>query len=163
MGKSSSPSYGLHGGEHGGAVLVRQAGKEATEDILALLPAEESPYLTPVVPWEDIFTLALTATRKHTEKAIEAVNMQLSALVHCHILPQQARVFLASLLQVMCSYQQEMDGMATSQVVLPCQIVPNLLGGQPGYDGGSNPVGSPKLPCKLAGFPGQVSICRSHQ
>ena len=105
---------------------ARKAGQEATEDILALLPIEESPYLSPVVPREDILTLALTATRNHTEKAIEAVNVQLSALVHCHIPPQQAGVFLASLLQVMCSYRQEMDGMATSQVILPGQIVPNL-------------------------------------
>ena len=29
---------------------ARQARKEATEDILALLPAEDNPYLTPVVP-----------------------------------------------------------------------------------------------------------------
>ena len=29
---------------------ARQAEKEATKDILALLPAEESPYLTRVVP-----------------------------------------------------------------------------------------------------------------
>ena len=57
------------------------------------------------------------------EKAV-----QLSALVHRHVPPQQARVFLASLLQVMCSYWQEMDGMATSQVILPGQIVPNLWG-----------------------------------
>ena len=105
---------------------ARQARKEATEDILALLPAEESPYLTPVVPQEDILTLALMSTCKHTEKAIESVNVQLLALVHRHVLPQQAGVFLASLLQVTCSYQQEMDGMATSQVVIPGQIVPNL-------------------------------------
>ena len=103
-----------------------QAGKEATEDLLALLPEEESPYLTPVVPKEDILTPALKAALTHTEKAIEAISEQLSALVHHHILPQQARVFLASLLQVMCSYRQEMDGMATSQVILPGQIVPNL-------------------------------------
>ena len=89
---------------------------------------EESLYLTPVVPREDILTLALTATRKHTEKAIEAVNVQLSALVHRHVPLQQARVFLASLLQVMCSYWQEMDGMATSKVILPGQIVLNLWG-----------------------------------
>ena len=108
--------------------MAQQAGKEATEDILALLPVEESLYLTPVVPKEDILTLALQVTWTHTVKAIEAVNVQLSALVHRHILPQQAGVFLASLLQVMCSYQQEMDGMATSQVILPSQIVPNLWG-----------------------------------
>ena len=108
--------------------MAQQAGKEATEDILALLRLEESPYLTPVMPKEDILTLALQATRTHIEKAIEAVNVQLLALVHRHSKPQQAGVFLASLLQVMCSYQQEMDGMATSQVILPGQIVPNLWG-----------------------------------
>ena len=108
--------------------MAQQTGKEATEDILALLPVEESPYLTPVVPKEDILTPALLATRTHTEKAIEAVNVQLSALVHWHVPPQQAGVFLASLLQVMCSYRQEMDGMATSQVILPGQIVANLWG-----------------------------------
>ena len=108
--------------------MARQAGKEATEDILALLPVEESPYLTPVMPKEDILPPALQATRTHMEKAIEVVNVQLSALVHRHIPQQQAGVFLASLLQVMCSYQQEMDGMATSQVILPGQIVPNLWG-----------------------------------
>ena len=43
-----------------------KAWKEATEDILALLPVEESLYLPPVVPQNDILTLALTATRNHT-------------------------------------------------------------------------------------------------
>ena len=38
------------------------AGKEATEDILALLPPEESKYLTPVMPKEHILTPALQAT-----------------------------------------------------------------------------------------------------
>ena len=107
---------------------AQKAGKEAMEDILNLLPAEESPYLTPVVPREDILILALTATWNHTEKAIDTIGIQLSALVHRHVPPDQAGVFLASLLQVMCSYQQEMDGMATSQVILPGQIVPNLWG-----------------------------------
>ena len=63
-----------------------------------------------------------------TEKAIETINAELSVLVHHHVPPQQAGVFLATLFQVMCSYQQEMDGMAASQVVLPTQIVPNLWG-----------------------------------
>ena len=64
----------------------------------------------------------------HTEKAIKAVNAELSMLVHRHVPPQQAGVFQATLFQVMCSYRQEMDGMAASQVVLPTQIVPNLWG-----------------------------------
>ena len=126
--------------------MAQQAGKEAMEDILALLPAEESPYLTPVMPKEDILTPALQATRTHTEKAIEAINVQLSALVHHHILPQQAGVFLASLLQVMCSYRQEMDGMATSQVILPGQIVPNLWGVSWTMMEGLTLLGPPKCP-----------------
>ena len=125
---------------------ARQAGKEATEDILSLLPAEESLYMTPVMPKEDILTPALQATRTHTEKAIEAVNVQLSALVHRHIPPQKAGVFLASLLQVMCSYQQEMDGMATSQVILPGQIVPNLWGVSRTMMEGLTLLGSPNCP-----------------
>ena len=125
---------------------ARQARKETTEDILALLPVEESPCLTPVVPQEDILIPALTATCKHTEKAIEAMNMQLSVLVHRHVPPQQARVFLASLLQVMCSYQQEMDGMATSQVVLPGQIVPNLWGVSRSMMEGLTLLGPPNCP-----------------
>ena len=107
---------------------AQKAGKEATEDILNLLPAEENSYLTSVVPREDILIPALTATWNHTEKAIDTVNVQLSALVHHHVPPDQAGVFLASLLQVLCSYWQEMDGMATSQVILPGQIMPNLWG-----------------------------------
>ena len=125
---------------------ARQAGKEAMEDILALLPVEESPYLTPVVPKEDILTPALQVTRTHTEKAIEAVNIQLLALVHQHIPPQQAGVFLASLLQVMCSYWQEMDGMATSQVILPSQIVPNLWGVSQAMMEGLTLLGPPNCP-----------------
>ena len=72
--------------------------------------------------------------------------MQLSALVHRHIPPQQAGVFLASLLQVMCSYQQEMDGMATSQVILPGQIVPNLWGVSQSMMEGLTLLGPPNCP-----------------
>ena len=125
---------------------ARQAGKEATEDIFALLPVEESSYLTLVVPKEDILTPALQVTQTHTEKAIAAVNIQMSALVHWHIPPQQARVFLASLLQVMCSYWQEMDDMATSQVILPSQIVPNLWGVSRTMMEGLTLLGPPNCP-----------------
>ena len=131
--------------------IAWQAGKEATEDILALLPPEESPYLTPVMPKEDILTPALQATRTHMEKAIEAINVQLLALVHRH-------VFLASLLQVMCSYQQEMDGMATSQVIVPGQIVPNLWGVSRTMMEGLTLLGPPNCPASwLASLVERVS------
>ena len=138
--------------------MAWQARKKATEDILALLPAEESPYLTPVVPKEDILTPALQVTQTHTEKAIEAVNVQLLALVHRHVPPQQAGVFLASLLQVMCSYWQEMDGMATSQVILPGQIVPNLWGVSRTMMEGLTLLGPPNCPASwLASLVERVS------
>ena len=150
MGAGHTAGHGLYGGEFRGAgafTAGSPAGwKEATENILALLPAEESPYLTPVVPKDDLLTPALQATWTHTEKAIEAVNFQLSALVHRHILPQQAGVFLASLLQVMCSYQQEMESMATSQVILPSQIVPNLWGVSQTMMEGLTLLGPPNCP-----------------
>ena len=162
VGASRTVSHGLYGEslEEQSHLLQTawQAGKEATEDILALLPAEESPYLTPVMPKEDILTPALQATWTHTEKAIEAVNVQLSALVHHHIPPQQAGVFLASLLQVMCSYWQEMDSMATSQVILPSQIVPNLWGVSQTMMEGLTLLGPPNCPTSwLASLVEQVS------
>ena len=126
--------------------VARQARKEATEDILVLLPLEKSPYLTPVVLREDILTPALQATRNHTERAIKAVNVQMSTLVHRHIPPQQAGVFLTTLLQVMCSYRQEMDNMATSQVILRSQIVPNLWGVSQTMMEGLTLLGPPNCP-----------------
>ena len=133
--------------------VAQEAGKEATEEILALLPEEDSPYLTPVVAREDILTPALQTARNHTEMAIKAVNTQLSTLVHDHVLPPQAGVFLATLFQVLCFYQQEMDGMVTNQVILLGQIIPDLWGGQSDPDGGPNPPRPAELSCKLASFP----------
>ena len=107
---------------------AQRARKEVTEDVLALLPAKDEPVLPSVVPHCDLLTLALTATQAHMDMAIDTVSEQLSDLVHHHVPPGQAGVFLASLLQMMCSYHQEMDSMATNQVILPGQIVPNLWG-----------------------------------
>ena len=82
---------------------AQRVGKEVIEDILALLPAREDPYLTPVVPHSDLLTPALVAAQTHTATALGAVNEQLSGLITCHITPEQVGVFLAFLLQVMCS------------------------------------------------------------
>ena len=46
----------------------------------------------------------------------------------------------------MCSYQQEMDGMATSQVILPGQIVPNLWGVSQTMMEGLTLLGPPNCP-----------------
>ena len=110
---------------------AQRARKEVTEDVLALLPAEDEPVLPLVIPHCDLLTPALTATQAHMDTAIDTVSEQLSDLVHNHIPLGQTGVFLASLLQMMCSYHsyhQEMDSMATNKVILPGQIVPNLWG-----------------------------------
>ena len=67
-------------------------------------------------------------------------------LLHCHVLPQQARVFLATLFQVMCSYQQEIEGIAASQVVLPAKIIPNLWGISQSVMEGLTLLGPPGCP-----------------
>ena len=45
---------------------------------------------------------------------------------------EQARAIFNTILQVTCSFRQEMDNMATNQVFLPSQIVPNLWGSHRG-------------------------------
>ena len=123
--------------------MARQAGKEAMEVTGLTSSGRESVPHSGHAQGRHPHS---GSTRTHTEKAIEAVNVQLLALVHCHVLPQQAGVFLASLLQVMCSYRQEMDGMATSQVILPGQIVPNLWGVSQTMMEGLTLLGPPNCP-----------------
>ena len=85
------------------------------------------PQLTPVFPRvADILTPALTAAQQHTDMALQNIDTQLSDLIKQHVPPKQARVFLATILQVTCSFWQEMDNMATSQGLLPSQIIPTL-------------------------------------
>ena len=124
-----------------------------TEDILALLPAEDEPVLPSVVPHCDLLTPALTVTWAHMDTAIDTVREQLSDLVHRHVPPGQAGVFLASLLQMMCSYHQEMDSMATNQVILLSQIVPNLWGVSWGMMEGLSLLGPPNC---LASWPASL-------
>ena len=62
------------------------------------------------------------------EEAFLALHGQLSVLVHKHVLPAQARVFLAATFQVMCTYHQEVDNMVVSQTIMPAQVIPNIWG-----------------------------------
>ena len=126
---------------------AQQAGKDALESILSLLPVEEEPWLTPVFPWAaDILTLALTAAWWHTETALQNIDAQLSDLIKQHMPPKQAGVFLATILQVTCSFRQEMDNMATSQVFLLSQIIPTLWGACRGLLEGLSLLGPPSCP-----------------
>ena len=56
---------------------------------------------------------------------------------------EHARVLLNTILQVTCSFRQEMDNMAMIQVFLPSQIVPNLWGSRRGLFEGLSLLGPP--------------------
>ena len=83
---------------------AQKAGKQITVEMLALLPDGNDSNLPPVVPEGNLLTPALTATWAHTDSVIKTVSEQLSDLIHHHIPLRQGGVFLASLLQMMCSY-----------------------------------------------------------
>ena len=133
---------------------ARQAGKEAMEDILALLPVEESPYLTPVVPKEDILTPALQATQTHTEES------------HCS--RQRPDVSPGALARPTATSWSLLSFPPPGNVLLPAgdgrhghqpghptrPDCAKLVGSQLDHDGGLNPVRSPELPRKLASFSG---------
>ena len=60
-----------------------------------------------------------------------------------HMPEEQARALLNTILQVTCSFRQEMDNMAKNQVFLPSQIVPNLWGYHRGLFEGLSLLGPP--------------------
>ena len=57
--------------------------------------------------------------------------------------PEQVRALFNTILQVTCSFRQEMDNMATNQVFLLNQIVPNLWGSHRGLLEGLSLLGPP--------------------
>ena len=109
---------------------ARKARKDALDSILELIPEEEGqPHLTPVFPKAThLLTPVLTVARRHTDEALWNIHTQLVDLGKEHIPQEHAGAFFNTILQVSCSFRQEMDNMATNQVLLPCQIVPNLWG-----------------------------------
>ena len=108
---------------------ARQAGKDVLETVLNFIPKEDEPKLTSVFPRAThLLALALAVARRYTDDALQNIHTQLSDLVKEHVPKEQARAFFNTILQVTCSFQQEMDNMATNQVFLLSQIVPNLWG-----------------------------------
>ena len=123
---------------------ARKAGKDALDSILELIPEEEEqPHLTPVFPKAThLLALVLTVAQRHTDEALRNIHTQLVNLGKEHIPQEQAGAFFNTILQVSCSFRQEMDNMAMSQV-LPCQIVPNLWGSHRGLLEGLSLLGPP--------------------
>ena len=75
---------------------------DITKDILSLYPKEDK--MVTDDPMNDLMLQLFTVARKHTQQAFLALHGQLLALVHKHIPPAQAGVFLAATFQVMCTY-----------------------------------------------------------
>ena len=108
---------------------ARQAGKDALDSILEFIPKEQEPQLTPVFPQAThLLAPALAVARRHTNEALRNIHTQLVDLTKEHVPQEQVRALFNTILQLTCSFQQEMDNMATNQVFLRSQIVPNLWG-----------------------------------
>ena len=124
---------------------ARKAGKDALDSILELIPEEEGqPHLTPVFPKAThLLVPVLTVAQWHTDEALLNIHTKLVDLGKEYILQEHARAFFNTIQQVSCSFRQEMDNMATNQVLLPCQIVPNLWGSHRGLLEGLSLLGPP--------------------
>ena len=108
---------------------TRQAGKDVLEEILHFIPDEVDPHLTLVFPKAThLLAPALAVARRYTNDALRNIHTQLSDLVKEHVPAEQSGAFFNTILQVTCSFRQEIDNMATNQVFLPSQIIPNQWG-----------------------------------
>ena len=130
---------------------ARQTGKDVLETVLNFIPKEDEPKLTSVLPRAThLLALALAVARRYTDDALGNIHTQLSDLVKEHVPEEQAGAFFNTILQVTCSFRQEMDNMATNQVFLPSQIVPNLWGSHRGLLEGLSLLGPPSCSASLA-------------
>ena len=123
---------------------ARQAGKDALNSILEFIPKEQEPQLTPVFPWAThLLAPALAVARRHTDEALRNIHTQLVDLAKEHVPQEQVGALFNTILQVTWSFRQEMDNMATNQVFLPNQIIPNLWGSHRGLLEGISLLGPP--------------------
>ena len=123
---------------------ARQAGKDALDSILEVIPEEQEPHLTLVFPnATHLLAPVLAVARRHTDEALRNIHTQLVDLGKEHIPQEQAGALFNTILQVSCSFWQEMDNMAMNQVFLPSQIVPNLWDSRRGLSEGLSLLGPP--------------------
>ena len=127
---------------------ARQAGKDALDSILEFIPKEQEqeqePHLTLVFPQATpLLAAALAVARRHTDEALRNIHTQLVDLAKEHVPPEQVGPLFNTILQVTCYFWQEMDNMATNQVFLPNQIIPNLWGSCRGLLKGLSLLGPP--------------------
>ena len=127
-------------------VEAQQAGKDALDAILEYIleEQEQEAHLTSVFPQATpLLAAALAVARRHTDEALRNIHAQLVDLAKEHVPPEQVGALFNTILQVTCSFWQEMDNMAMNQVFLPNQIVPNLWGSCRGLLEGLSLLGPP--------------------
>ena len=125
---------------------ARQATEDALDAILEFIPEEleQEAHLTSVFPRATpLLAAALAVSRRYTDEALQNIHAQLVGLAKEHVPPEQAGALFNTILHVTCSFRQEMDNMATNQVFLPNQIVPNLWGSRRGLLEGLSLLGPP--------------------
>ena len=147
---------------------ARQAGKDALDSILEYIPEEpeQEAHLTSVFPRATpLLTAALVVARRHTDEALRNIHSQLVTLAKEHLPQEQVGALFNTILQVTCSFWQEMDNMATNQVLLPNQIVPNLWGSCRGLLEGLSLLGPPSCsaswPASLVERVMAIPICQN--
>ena len=143
-----------------------QARKDALDSILEFIPEEQEPQLTPVFPKAThLLAPALVVARRYTDEALRIIHSQLADLAKEHMPKEQAGVLLNTILQVTCSFRQEIDNMATNQVFLPTQIVPNVWGSCRGLFEGLSLLGPPSCsaswPASLVEWVTAVPTCQN--
>ena len=123
---------------------ARQARKDALDSILEFIPEEQEPHLILVFPKiTQLLAPALTVARRYTDEALQNIHSQLADLAKDHMPKEHAGILLYTILQITCSFRQEMDNTATNKVFLPSQIVPNLWGSRRGLLEGLSLLGPP--------------------
>ena len=145
---------------------ARQAGKDALDSILEYILEDQDPQLTLVFPKAThLLTPVLAVARRYTDEALRNIHSQLADLAKGHMSKEQAGALLNTILQVTCSFRQEMDNMATNQVFLLSQIVPNLWGSHRGLFEGlsllSPPSCSASWPASLVERVTAVPTCQN--
>ena len=149
-------------------VEARQAGKDALDSILEYIPKEQEQeaHLTLVFPRATpLLAAALAVARRHTDEALRNIHAQLVTLAKEHLPLEQVGALFNTILQVTCSFRQEMDNMATNQVFLPNQIVPNLWGSRRGLLEGLSLLGPPSCsaswPASLVEWVTAIPACQN--